>query len=55
MPVCGIFALFPKNVVEATSNYLLNYWIPVALYVNMIGLPALMLIVGKIRLRKQQA
>jgi spore germination protein KB len=55
MPVCGIFALFPKNVVEATSNYLLNYWIPVALYVNMIGLPALMLVVGKIRLRKQQA
>ena len=38
-PVILIFALFPKNVSEATSNYLLHYWVPVALPVNMIGLP----------------
>lgn len=51
-PIILIFALFPKNVSEATSNYLLNYWVPVALPINMIGLPLLLLIVGKMRIRK---
>ncbi|QYR21816.1 spore germination protein [Paenibacillus sp. sptzw28] len=54
-PVVLAFSFFPKNVVEATSNYLLNYWIPVAFPVNMIGLPLLLLIVGTIKRRKTQA
>lgn len=49
-PVVLVFAYFPKNVSEATASYLLNYWVPVALPVNMIGLPLLLLIVGKIRM-----
>jgi spore germination protein KB len=53
--IATVYALIPKNIVQATSNYLLHYWIPVALYVNMIGLPLLLLIVGKIRLGKQKA
>ncbi|WP_372632644.1 endospore germination permease [Cohnella sp.] len=48
-PVVLGFALIPQNVSEATSNYLLNYWVPVALPVNMIGLPLLLLAVGKIK------
>lgn len=53
--VSAIYAMVPKNVSQATSGYLLHYWIPVGLYVNMIGLPLLMIIVGKIRLRNQKA
>lgn len=54
-PVMIAFALFPKNVVEATANYLLNYWVPIALPINMLGLPLLLLIVGKIKQRKQKS
>lgn len=54
-PVMIVFALFPKNVVEATANYLLNYWVPIALPINMLGLPLLLLIVGKIKQRKAQS
>ncbi|WP_373232706.1 endospore germination permease [Cohnella sp.] len=54
-PVMVGFALFPKNVVEATANYLLNYWVPIALPVNMLGLPLLLLIVGKIKQKKTQS
>ncbi|MGM0881612.1 MAG: GerAB/ArcD/ProY family transporter [Bacillota bacterium] len=49
-PVVLVFAYFPRNVSEATANYLLNYWVPYALPINMIGLPLLLLIVGKIRM-----
>ncbi|RCW43065.1 GerAB/ArcD/ProY family transporter [Paenibacillus prosopidis] len=49
-PVVMAFAYFPRNVSEATANYLLNYWVPYALPINMIGLPLLLLIVGKIRM-----
>ncbi|MCZ8512790.1 endospore germination permease [Paenibacillus filicis] len=48
-PVVTAFAFFPQNVSEATGNYLNNYWVPFVLPVNMIGLPLLLLIVGKIR------
>lgn len=48
-PIVLIFAFIPQNVTEAISNYLFNYWIPIALPVNMLGLPLLLLIVGKIR------
>lgn len=51
-PIMLVFALIPKNVIEATNNYLLNYWVPVALPLNMIGLPLLLLIVGKIKQSK---
>jgi spore germination protein KB len=54
-PVIFVFSLFPQNVTEATAHYLLNYWVPVALPVNMIGLPLLLLIVGKIKQGKQAA
>ncbi|WP_248925645.1 GerAB/ArcD/ProY family transporter [Paenibacillus hamazuiensis] len=54
-PVIVAFALLPKNVTQATSNYLLNYWVPVAMPVNMIGLPLLLLVVGKIRQRRNGA
>lgn len=53
-PVILIFALIPQNVTEAVTHYLLNYWIPIALPVNMIGLPLLLLIVGKIRRVRRQ-
>lgn len=52
-PVIFVFALVPRDVTEATDHYLLNYWVPVALPVNMIGLPLLLLIVGKIRQGKR--
>ncbi|WP_246061783.1 GerAB/ArcD/ProY family transporter [Paenibacillus oralis] len=48
-PVILLFALIPQNVAEAVNHYLLNYWIPVALPVNMVGLPLLLLTVGKIK------
>lgn len=51
-PVILAFALIPKNVTEATSHYLLNYWVPVALPINMIGLPLLLLIVGTWKQRR---
>lgn len=51
-PITVLFSLIPKNVSQATTNYLLHYWVPVVLPVNMIGLPLLMLIVGKIRQKK---
>jgi len=50
-PIMLGFALIPKNVIEATANYLTNYWVPFVLPVNMVGLPLLLLIVGKLRLR----
>lgn len=53
-PVMFAFALIPQNVSEATSHYLLHYWVPVVLPVNMIGLPLLLLIAGKIKLMKSQ-
>ncbi|MCL6605402.1 MAG: spore germination protein [Paenibacillus sp.] len=52
IPVIFVFALIPKDVTEATGNYLNNYWVPVAMPVNMLGLPLLLLIVGKWRQRK---
>ncbi|MBT2287643.1 endospore germination permease [Paenibacillus albidus] len=52
-PVIFIFALIPQDVTEASNHYLLNYWVPVALPVNMLGLPLLLLIVGKWRQRKR--
>lgn len=48
-PVTVAFAFIPANATEATSNYLLNYWVPIVLPVNMIGLPFLLLIVGKLK------
>jgi spore germination protein KB len=54
-PISAIYALFPKNIVQATSNYMLHYWIPVVLMANMIGLPLLMLIVSTVRQRMKQA
>ncbi|MFC5468873.1 endospore germination permease [Cohnella suwonensis] len=54
-PVMLAFAMLPKNAVEATANYLLNYWVPIALPVNMLGLPLLLLVVGKIKQRKTQS
>ncbi|MBD0381047.1 GerAB/ArcD/ProY family transporter [Paenibacillus sedimenti] len=54
-PVVTVFALFPKNVSQATGSYLLNYWVPVALPVNMLGLPLLLLIVGKLKQKKSQS
>ncbi|MNZ78697.1 Spore germination protein YndE [compost metagenome] len=48
-PVVLIYAFIPKNVTEAVTLYLFNYWIPIALPVNMLGLPLLLLIVGKIK------
>ncbi|SFF42651.1 spore germination protein KB [Paenibacillus algorifonticola] len=54
-PVIMVFAYFPTNVSEATSNYLMNYWVPFALPVNMIALPLLLLIVGKIKQKKSKS
>jgi spore germination protein KB len=52
-PVVMVFAYFPKNVSESTANYLLNYWVPYALPINMIFFPLLLLVVGKIKLRSE--
>ncbi|WP_199614765.1 GerAB/ArcD/ProY family transporter [Paenibacillus alkalitolerans] len=54
-PVVTVFAMVPRNVSEAISHYLLNYWVPIALNVNMIALPFLLLVVAKLRRRKRQA
>ena len=54
-PVVIVFSLFPKNVSEATAHYLNNYWVPFVLPVNMLGLPLLLLIVGKIQQRKKRS
>ncbi|WP_246096073.1 GerAB/ArcD/ProY family transporter [Paenibacillus sinopodophylli] len=54
-PVLLIFAFFPKNVAEAGPHYLTNYWIPFVLPVNMIGLPLLLLVIGKMKQRKKMA
>ncbi|WP_379150825.1 endospore germination permease [Paenibacillus sp. sgz5001063] len=51
-PVMFAFALIPQNVTESTTNYLLRYWVPFALPVNMLALPLLLLIVGKWRQRR---
>jgi len=48
-PVAFLFSLYPTSVIESTNHYLLNYWVPIVLPVNMIGLPLLMLIVGVIK------
>ena len=53
VPVIFIFALIPQDITEATEHYLRNYWIPVAMPVNMLGLPFLLLIVGKWRQRNK--
>lgn len=49
VPIITAFSIFPDHVVETTNHYLNNYWIPVVLPLNMIGLPLLLLIVGSIR------
>ncbi|MHA6533447.1 GerAB/ArcD/ProY family transporter [Paenibacillus sp. BAC0078] len=54
-PVMFVFALIPQNVTEATTNYLQRYWVPVAMPVNMLGLPLLLFIVGKWRQGKSPA
>ncbi|MNO27681.1 Spore germination protein YndE [compost metagenome] len=54
-PVMFAFALIPQNVTEATTNYLQRYWVPVGLPVNMLGLPLLLFIVGKLRKGKSRA
>ncbi|WP_248928238.1 GerAB/ArcD/ProY family transporter [Paenibacillus hamazuiensis] len=54
-PISVAFAFIPQNVSEATAGYLNHYWVPVVLPVNMIGLPLLLLIVGKVRLRRKKA
>lgn len=54
-PVMFAFALIPQNVTEATKHYLLHYWVPVALPVNMLGLPLLLLVIGKWRQGKRLA
>ncbi|WP_239696923.1 GerAB/ArcD/ProY family transporter [Paenibacillus oryzisoli] len=51
-PVVTAFAFIPQNVSEATGSYLNHYWVPFVLPINMIGLPLLLLIVGKIQQRK---
>ncbi|WP_339816429.1 GerAB/ArcD/ProY family transporter [Paenibacillus sp. FSL R7-0216] len=48
-PVIMLLSLVPRNINEAVTDYLLNYWIPVALPVNMLGIPLLLLTVGRIR------
>ncbi|MDF9844370.1 MULTISPECIES: endospore germination permease [unclassified Paenibacillus] len=48
-PVMFVFALIPQNVIEATTNYLQRYWVPFALPVNMLGLPFLLLVIGKLK------
>lgn len=53
-PVIFIFALIPQDVTEATGHYLNNYWIPVALPVNMLVLPLLLLVVGKWKQKSDQ-
>ncbi|OKP95458.1 endospore germination permease [Paenibacillus sp. P46E] len=54
-PVMFAFALIPQNVTEGTTNYLQRYWVPFALPVNMLGLPLLLLIVGKWRQARSSA
>lgn len=54
-PVIFIFALIPQDVTQASTHYLQNYWAPVAMPVNMLGLPLLLLIAGKWRQRKSPA
>ncbi|OKP84591.1 endospore germination permease [Paenibacillus sp. P32E] len=54
-PVMFVFALIPQDVTEATSNYLQRYWVPFAMPVNMLGLPLLLLVVGKWRQKKRPA
>ncbi|WP_229263648.1 GerAB/ArcD/ProY family transporter [Cohnella cholangitidis] len=54
-PVILGLAFIPRNVEQAATNYLLNYWIPFALPVNMFALPLLLLIVGKIRQKSASA
>lgn len=53
-PVIFFLALVPRNMSDATSHYLLNYWLPISLPVNMIGLPLLLLIVGNWRVVRTQ-
>ncbi|MBY9079175.1 endospore germination permease [Paenibacillus sp. HN-1] len=54
-PVIFIFALIPQDVTQASTHYLQKYLVPIALPVNMLGLPLLLLIVGKLRQRKNPA
>lgn len=54
-PVVFVFSLIPQNVTEATTNYLLNYWMPIVLTLNMFGFPLLLLIVGTIRKKMNQS
>ncbi|WP_042197063.1 GerAB/ArcD/ProY family transporter [Paenibacillus camerounensis] len=48
-PVMFVFALIPQNVIEATTNYLQRYWVPIAMPVNMLGLPLLLLVIGTLK------
>ncbi|MNR19593.1 Spore germination protein [compost metagenome] len=54
-PVMFVFALVPQDVTETSTNYLQRYWVPVAMPVNMLGLPLLLLVAGKWRQRKRPA
>ncbi|SDY04540.1 spore germination protein KB [Evansella caseinilytica] len=54
-PIILLFTFVPKNVTESTNNYLNNYWVPFVLPVNMIGIPLLLLVIGKMRQRKARA
>lgn len=53
-PVMFAFALIPQDVSQASTNYLINYWVPIALPINMLGLPLLLLVVGKWRQRRRK-
>lgn len=52
-PLVAILSLIPRNVTESTMLYLNNYWVPVVLPVNMIGIPLMLLIIGTIRKKRQ--
>ncbi|MEB3102598.1 GerAB/ArcD/ProY family transporter [Ferviditalea candida] len=52
-PLVAILSLIPRNVTESTALYLNNYWVPVVLPVNMIGIPLMLLIIGTVRKKRQ--
>jgi len=54
-PFVTILAIIPRNVTQSTTHYLLNYWVPVVLPINMIGIPLLLLIISKIQKRRKRA
>ncbi|MCC3373963.1 endospore germination permease [Cohnella sp. REN36] len=48
-PIVLLLALLPKNVTQASSNYLQHYWVPIAMPLNMFVLPLVLLVVGKLK------